>query len=279
MDWLSDEPIDSVFSLFSRKFDDFPDFPELVDMIDDQTPDFSDLEKYLASPKNEEDLIANSQKSVDELLFDELDKFLTETQLKLDAAPYAPETEDISRPTSPDFLSYHDQLVDLVAGECVAFLREKDILIVDLKRTNPIKELNPACLTKIADFLNGLDFKSELKHEKLLNHITSPQIPSPHMDYLVYAATAQALKDNSTFYIKKTCQGCASVPGAEHSLCLIPQEKQFRDHIGSMLLGTSNLQIALFVLVELLASPFIDSLLDNDQFSWKMLSKDVDFDV
>ena len=276
MDWLIDEPVDGVFSLFSRKFDDFPEIPELMD---DQTPDFSDLEKYLASPKNEEDLIANSQKSVDELLFDELDKFLTETQLKLDAAPYAPETEDISRPTSPDFCSHHDQLVDLVAGECVAFLREKDILIVDLKRTNPIKELNPACLTKIADFLNGLDFKSELKHEKLLNYITSPQIPSPHMDYLVYAATAQALKDNSTFYIKKTCQGCASVPGAEHSLCLIPQEKQFRDHIGSMLLGTSNLQIALFVLVELLASPFIDSLLDNDQFSWKMLSKDVDFDV
>ena len=274
MDWLIDEPFDDgVFSLFSRKFDDFPEIPELMD---DQTPDISDLEKYLASPKNEED---NSQKSLDELLFDELDKFLTETQLKLDAAPYAPETEDISRPASPDFLSYHDQLVDLVAGECVAFLREKDILIVDLKRTNPIKELNPACLTKIADFLNGLDFKSEIKHEKLLNYITSPQIPSPHMDYLVYAATAQALKDNSTFYIKKTCQGCASVPGAEHSLCLIPQEKQFRDHIGSMLLGTSNLQIALFVLVELLASPFIDSLLDNDQFSWKMLSKDVDFDV
>ena len=276
MDWLIDEPVDGVFSLFSRKFDDFPDFPELVDMIDDQTPDFSDLEKYLASPKNEED---NSQKSLDELLFDELDKFLTETQLKLDAAPYAPETEDISRPASPDFLSYHDQLVDLIAGECVAFLREKDILIVDLKRTNPIKELNPACLTKIADFLNGLDFKSELKHEKLLNYITSPQTPSPHMDYLVYAATAQALKDNSTSYITKSCEGCASVPGGEHSLCLIPQETQFRDHIGSMLLDTSNLQIALFVLVELLASPFIDSLLDNDQFSWKMLSKDVDFDV
>ena len=274
MDWLIDEPFDDgVFSLFSRKFDDFPEIPELMD---DQTPDISDLEKYLASPKNEED---NSQKSLDELLFDELDKFLTETQLKLDEAPYAPETEDISRPASPDFLSYHDQLVDLVAGECVAFLREKDILIVDLKRTNPIKELNPACLTKIADFLNGLDFKSELKHEKLLNYITSPQTPSPHMDYLVYSATAQALKDNSTSFITKSCEGCASVPGGEHSLCLIPQETQFRDHIGSMLLNTSNLQIALFVLVELLASPFIDSLLDIDQFSWKMLSKDVDFDV
>ena len=46
MDWLIDEPSDDgVFSLFSRKFDDFPEIPELMD---DQTPDISDLEKYLA---------------------------------------------------------------------------------------------------------------------------------------------------------------------------------------------------------------------------------------